>query len=116
MSKKQQQKQLVIVTWMPAHGEISVATIAYDNGRGPVRIYERDRYDGRCNLGRTEPLPFFATAEEAMRFMALTRGQDSMCQVACGEAHHFGFEDGETTDGVAVRFDGRTKTGIMVVE
>lgn len=58
--------------------------LAYDGGNGDVRVYHRDQYDPRCDLGRDRakdgPLPYFGNWQAAERFL-LTSPARTLCQI-----------------------------------
>ena len=87
----------VIMVWREGD---EFRTLAYNSGKGQVRVYHRDQYDGRCDLGReprfrsarAEPLPYFAEAHRAAEHMAKRPGLDGMCQVQVRAAGSLGFK------------------------
>jgi hypothetical protein len=95
---KKTKTELVIITWIGEHDIADgVNTLAYNNGEGLVRVYERDRYDGRCDdtvPGST--LPFFDDAREALAWMATHRGKS--IQLSVRAAKMFGWQKHELAD------------------
>jgi hypothetical protein len=77
----------VVVLWMDGDFT-SVNGLAYNNGNGPLRAYQRDQCDGR--LG---PMPFFDDAHQAYVWMKQNPGQTA--QVTIGVARMFGWKRGE---------------------
>jgi hypothetical protein len=74
-------RELVMVVWVEDRGR-SINTLAYHNGRGLVRVYHRDAYDLRLDMGRpdpTVPIPYHGSKLEALLWMADHRGEQ--CQV-----------------------------------
>jgi hypothetical protein len=68
----------VIVAWINDWSAAdTVNTLGYDGGRGPVRVYEKDNYDSRMDLGNApgSKLPYFEHAPEALLWMAAHRDQ-----------------------------------------
>jgi hypothetical protein len=64
--------------------DLSFSFLAYNSGNGPVRVYHRDQYDSRCDLGRDRakdgPLPYFANWQAAERFL-LTSPDKTLVQI-----------------------------------
>jgi hypothetical protein len=83
--------EAIIVMWMDGEiGDLTACTLAYNGGKGHVRVYPRDGYDHRCVLGRG-PLPYFSSKLEAVKHMAANIGIDGMCQVPLYIAASFGW-------------------------
>jgi len=95
---KKTKTTLVIITWIGEHDTADgVNTLAYNNGEGLVRVYERDCYDGRCDdtvPGST--LPFFDDAREALVWMATHRGKS--IQLSVRAAKLLGWQRHEMAD------------------
>jgi hypothetical protein len=97
----------IIVLWVnQSGGEFSMQTVAYDSGRGKVRVYVKDQYDSR--LQGNDVLPFFEDPKEAFGFMVQNLGQNGMCQVDVECVHQLGFKpsdlDTETLKSLGYRF------------
>lgn len=64
----------VIIVWAEEWPVRELHTVAYHSGKGHVRVYPRDAYDGRLALaelfGGRPPLPYFRTAAEAGAYIA----------------------------------------------
>ncbi len=85
----------IIIMWMERDRD-EISTLAYNNGKGPIRIYDANAYDPRCDLGRDEqegPLPILHTAPEALVTMRNTRG--ALYQVPVGVARQLGLQIGD---------------------
>jgi hypothetical protein len=80
MPKRRANKNNVIIIWIREgeHAE-HVQTLAYNSGRGPIRVYRRDEYDPRCNMGNEHRLPFFTSGGDAVHWCLEHRGQQ--CQL-----------------------------------
>lgn len=82
----------VIITWMTKHDNESICSLAWNNGAGPARVYARDQYDSRLDLGRDRtkdgPIPYFKNYREALAWMLANRGEQ--CQVDVIAAHRLG--------------------------
>lgn len=79
----------VIVTWMEKYSDEDVHTVAYNSGRGPIRVYPKDRVDSRASLGQKE-FPYFDDAGQAMKWMKANPGQN--CRLDVGAARKLGFD------------------------
>lgn len=107
----------VIIVWAESYPIKQLHTLAYYSGKGHVRVYPRDGYDGRLALGElfggAAPLPYFRDALEAgahlaaaarrefeaadaaLRLGGKVAGADpfpGMCQVDVRAALELGFE------------------------
>lgn len=93
----------VIIMWMSKHDNTSVNSLGYNSGHGPTRVYEKDKYDPRLDLGRDRerngPLPHFSKSREALAWMLGHRGEQ--CQVSLDAAKSFGFDAYELSSEVA---------------
>ena len=77
----------VCIAWTASHAEsLYFLTFDGDGGAGSVRVYPRDQYDWRLNLGRGDkgPLPFFDEPVTALAWMNENPGK--RCQVALAAA------------------------------
>lgn len=94
MATRKSKPQEVIILWKEKHGTAAhtVMTLAYYSGQGKVRVYHRDQYDGRLDLGRGTPLPYFADGMLALLHMERHLGLDGMCQVSVRTAGALGFK------------------------
>lgn len=90
----------VFIAWV-GKGEKHFSFLAYDNGNGQIRVYEKDKYDGRLDLGRTEPLPYFDSYAAAIFWMANHKGEQ--CQVDTKLYKAFRFEKCELAEPVEGR-------------
>jgi len=76
MTKKKERLVAIVWTTNPTNPDPSFSFLAYDGGAGPVRVYHRDQYDGRCDLGRNRakdgPLPFFRHWQEAFDYLTVS--------------------------------------------
>jgi hypothetical protein len=72
-------KPSVWVVWSPDGDLDNVKTLVY--GDGSTRVYPKDEYDGRIDLGRTEktPIPYFRYRTAAVAFLVANPGKE--CQV-----------------------------------
>jgi hypothetical protein len=84
--------QQIIIAWMQKGDNDSIFTLGWNNGQGPTRVYDKDRYDARLDMGRDRdrdgPLPCFANYREAMAWMLANRGEQ--CQVTVPAAMRLG--------------------------
>lgn len=85
---KESTPSAVLIVWYEG-GEF--CTLAHDNGAGPIRIYPRDQYDARLDLGRDEPIMFCGNEDQARVFMTSSPGVDGACQIPTWLAPAFGF-------------------------
>ena len=80
----------VIITWMQPNDNETVCSLGWNSGQGPTRIYDKDHYDGRLDLGRDRtkdgPLPHFNKAREAFAWMLANRGKQCQVHVTVGRA------------------------------
>lgn len=85
-----------MVMWMEdgSNGP-SFHTLAWFGGRGHVRTYPRGGYDGRLDLGRDTPLPYFDNADEAAQFMWKNKGTPGLCQVDLSIVHELDYTPSE---------------------
>ena len=81
----------VAILWMSETHE-HVHALAYDNGAGPVRTYEKDRYDARLDLGRSDKLPLVSDRHDVILRLLANRGVDGAIQVPINVVRSFGFE------------------------
>jgi hypothetical protein len=96
---KKTKQTLVIIAWVDGWSAAdSVSTLGYNNGKGGVRVYEKDNYDGRVDLGCPpgERRPFFDNAREALLWMAAHR--DQQIQLSVSAARDMGFSKSELAD------------------
>jgi len=91
------QARRVFIAWIkPVPAEWEGVVQVLDSYAG-VRVYRRDHYDARCDLGRNvnprvDPLPYFDVAGEALDYMLRHRGVAGMCQVDVCELKAMGLE------------------------
>lgn len=78
----------VIIVWFDGD---EFCSLAYDNGKGPIRVYPRDQYDARLDLGRDEPIMFCGNEDQARVFMTSQPGVDGAIQIPTWLAPAFGF-------------------------
>ena len=83
MAKKKIEKTPTVAILWTNDGE-SVYTLAYNNGRGATRLYDRDNYDSRCD----EDLPFFDSYDATVGWLAANVGKQ--CQVEVSVVRQFG--------------------------
>jgi hypothetical protein len=99
-TRKTKAKQtLVIIAWIDDHVAADVvSTLGYNGGRGGIRVYEKDNYDGRVDLGCPpgERRPFFENSREALAWMATHR--DQQIQLSVGAAVAMGFSRSEMAE------------------
>lgn len=98
MKNRKTKAAMVIIAWIGEHDVAnSVSTIGYNGGNGPVRVYERDHYDDRMDLGNDpgSTLPYFTDASRAIVWMTLNRGKQIQLDVHA--ARTMGFEEHELT-------------------
>ena len=81
----------VIICWMSNHD--TIMSLAYNNGEGVVRVYPKNQYDGRLNLGRASLLPYFDSPKEAYAWMK--GNPDAQCQCNTKIAPALGWERSE---------------------
>lgn len=60
----------VIIVWAEEWPVERLRTLAYHSGKGSVRVYPRDAYDGRLRLGEMRPLPYFDDPRDAAEHIA----------------------------------------------
>jgi hypothetical protein len=83
----------VFMVWMnTVPGKDTFQTLAYYGGKGQIRVYYKDRYDPRCDLGLEGKRPYFDNATDAVVYMSKNRGTEGMCQVHHRCAKAFGFQ------------------------
>ena len=72
-------KAQVWIVWSPDGDLDNVRVLSY--GDGSSRVYERDHYDSRVDLGRNnnEKAPYFRRRAEALAFLTANPGKE--CQV-----------------------------------
>ena len=72
----------VFIAWFPDGSEPPSIINTLDSYYG-TRVYLRDLYDGRLDLGRDglPPHPYFDSVHEAFEHMAKNRGLDGTCQI-----------------------------------
>ncbi len=77
---------LIVIMWATNFEPdgVSYGFLAHNGGNGPVRVYHRDQYDARCDLGRDRakdgPLPYFGNWQHARQFF-LANPARTECQV-----------------------------------
>ena len=73
----------------------NVSTLAYDGGKGKIRVYDRDQYDARLDTGRTagQKAPYICTASDAIDFVL--RHKMKEIQVPLHVARALGYTDRE---------------------
>jgi hypothetical protein len=90
MPKQKVDPPRVFLVWLDDDNELH--TLAYDSGKGEIRVYYKDHYDPRATLGLPNPIPYFSNASEAMIHIGKNRGQKGMCQVHVKNAVKFGYK------------------------
>jgi hypothetical protein len=78
----------VLIVWFDGK---EFCTLAHDNGDGAIRVYPRDQYDARIDLGRDEPLLYCGSERHARAHMTAAQGRDGACQIPTWLAPAFGF-------------------------
>jgi hypothetical protein len=82
----------VLVVWFDGD---EFCTLAHDNGEGAIRVYPRDQYDARLDLGRDEPIMFCGSEDQARVFMTGAPGREGAVQIPTRLAPAFGFDRGD---------------------
>ena len=90
----------VFMVWMNGtrDKDYTFETLAYHSGKGQVRVYYKDQYDPRCDLGLEGKRPYFDNSGDAVKYMSDHPGQDGMCQVHHRCAKAFGFQQQELAE------------------
>jgi len=83
----------VFICWVSSSSHDHIMSLTYNNGMGLVRVYQKDRYDSRLNLGRTEPLPYFDEPSEA--YIWMKKNPDEQCQCNTKIAPSLGWKRSE---------------------
>ena len=79
----------VFIVWMGKGEDAKFSYLTYSDGT--IRVYYKNRYDDRLNLGQEELLPYFDEFLECAKWMAQNRGKQ--CQANVGVAGAFGVID-----------------------
>ncbi len=80
---KRNSHPLVFISWMGQYSDDTINALAHRGGRGPIRVYDKDRYNPKI-------LPYFQDADQALIFMYENRGKQ--CQVDLRAARELGFD------------------------
>jgi hypothetical protein len=106
----------VFIVWIPEDVEAGVLhTLTSYHG---TRVYVRDNYDPRLDLGREglPPRPYFTSLWDALEHMAANPGTDGTCQVDVrlrGEMGWSGPFNEYLAEGVATGLDPPARSGII---
>lgn len=79
----------VIIVWMSSRNDDVVNSLSYNNGNGPVRVYDKDKHDPRV-LSDVFPAPYFGNSVEASQWMLANR--DKCCQVPLYVGRLWGYD------------------------
>jgi len=74
------EKAKVWIVWSPDGDLDNLRVLSF--GDGSSRVYDRDNYDGRVDLGRddaSKPVPYFRTRARALAFLCAHPGEQ--CQI-----------------------------------
>ena len=87
ISKHEPERQKVVIAWIAGWSPDMArrpwdGSIKFLNSYQGIRVYEKDRYDPRLDMGREFPIPYFDEPELAIEYMQATNGQWGMCQIA----------------------------------
>lgn len=79
MSNAMSKTANVWIAWAPNGDPEDIRTLVFHDGQ--PRVYERNNYDPRIDLGRTDnsPIPCFRHARAALAFLVANPGKE--CQV-----------------------------------
>lgn len=95
-NKKIDYPEIVMICWIEKFDtELpEISTVAYHSGSGSPRVYVKDAYDGRFDLGSTpdQKLSYFDNANSAFRYMILNKGHQFACQVNICVVHELGWK------------------------
>lgn len=91
-------KPVVFIAWMD-EGCKHFSYLAYNDGKGPIRTYYKDKYDCRLRLGDSEDLPYFSDYLEALTWMMANPEQQ--CQIDVTLRSNFHLKKRELSEEVA---------------
>ena len=83
----------VVIVWLDDKSAESISALAWNGGNGPLRVYDKDNYDSRLVLGKSDKLPFFASATDALIWMKTNVGEPTQISLPCAQV--FGFSKKE---------------------
>lgn len=78
----------------------SFGFLSYNDGRGPIRTYEKNKFDHRILLDGVSDVPYFNNHAEATAWMLGNRGE--CCQVDTKLYARFGLKKSELSQEVEV--------------
>lgn len=78
----------VVIVWLDRK-ESDISALAWNGGGGPLRVYEKDEYDTRLVLGKTDRLPVFTSATDALIWMKANIGEPTQVSLPCAQVLGF---------------------------
>ncbi len=69
----------VVIAWIPNYDDSTVHGLAYAGGKALIRVFLKDEYDSRLDIGRCKKLPYFDDYDTALLWMIFNKA--SMCQI-----------------------------------
>lgn len=79
----------VVIVWLDSKEADSISALAWNGGAGSLRVYDKDNYDSRLALGKSDKLPFFASATDALIWMKENVGEPAQISLPCAQVLGF---------------------------
>jgi hypothetical protein len=79
----------IVIVWLDSKNAESVSALAWNGGAGPLRVYEKDNYDTRLALGKSDTLPLFTSATDAIIWMKANVGEPTQVSLPCAQVLGF---------------------------